>query len=480
MRKPQRQNSPKQGRRGAQGRRRAAGGSKRPAPQARIENGPILPLTLERLAWGGDAIARHEDGRIVFVEGGFPGDQVRAQLVEDGKRFCRATLVETTASDISLQRACPTADSCGGCRFQGVPYAQELQWKIDALKDMLQRLSRETQWPEISVVPAPLVEAYRERVRLRVDDAGQTGYLARNSRDFVPALRCDVIHPALEAARPWAGNIAAGLPRVHSLRMEWDRVRAQVVVEIPCDSDSWDDVRRALVQRLAQQEIPALTYDDAPVQLSVTIRHQYRWEALLGDGHIQRWFGGARVDQRSGNFSQANAKLNETLRERVADWVAEGWNRSNGTQRVIDLYAGAGNLSFALAARQARVVAIDHASEAIEAGENALLEPRIRRVANWVTADLSRGPYDALNEHLERVDAIVLDPPRGGVAAEFIEVLGRSDARKIVYVSCDPSALARDISRLHGFGWRVTRVEAWDMFPRTAHVEVLAELSRNW
>lgn len=484
MAKPTRQGSskqgPKGGRGGHRGRRPQGGDAARRNQQNRLEDGPVVELQLEKLAWGGDAIAHLDDGRVVFVDGGFPTQRVRAKLTEDGKRFCRASLEEIVESAIATAPSCPTGDRCGGCRFQGVSYEDELQWKLASLDDMLVRLSRETRWPEPTVVPASEPQHYRERVRLRVNEEGESGYLGRNSHAFVPAIRCDVLHPALEMFRDYAGRLCGGLLRVHSFRMEWDSSRRIVVVEVPCDNDSWNSVREALLERLGAEAPPALTWNDQPVGFSLTIRHQGRWEALIGDGMVHRWFGGARVEQKSGNFSQANARLNERMRERVASLVKDGWDARAGAQRVADFFAGAGNLSYAIAATHARVVAIDHASEAVESGEEAFLETSVRSVASWVTSDLHRGPFDALNEHFHHSDVLVLDPPRGGITAELVESVGRTSARKIIYVSCDPPALARDISRLHAFGWRVRSVEAWDMFPRTAHFEVLVDLYRNW
>lgn len=477
MRKPSRQGAGKKGRGGQQGRRR----SQDRVAKSHVVDGPVVELQLEKLAWGGDAIARLEDGRIVFVDGGFPTETVQAKITQDGKSFCRASLVEVVATEVPKGPVCPTADRCGGCRFQGVDYEEELRWKAASLRDMLYRLCREPRWPdEIEVVPSAQPQHYRERVRLRVDDEGQTGYHGRNSHEFVPAVRCDVLHPALELARAYAGRLTGGLLRVHTIRLEWDATRHRVVVEVPCDNDSWDPVREALLERLQGEAPPALEWNEKPIEWSVTLRHQGRWEAMYGEGTVQRWFGGALVEQRSGNFSQANAKLNERMRERVADLVKDGWDARAGAQRVADFFSGAGNLSYAIAARHARVVAIDHASEAIDAGEAAHLEPAVRGVASWVASDLARGPFDALREHLEYSDALVLDPPRGGVCAELLADIAQTSARKIVYVSCDPPALARDISRLYSAGWRVKHVEAWDMFPRTAHLEVIVELYRSW
>lgn len=471
MAKPTRRN-------GSGSHRSSASRGRRPqAPREPAAPLPVVELTLERLAWGGDAIARLEDGRIVFADAGFPGDRVRAQVTEDGKRFVRAHVEEILQSDAPTGPRCPTADRCGGCRFQGLDYKQELALKRDALEDMLKRIGREVEWPEVVVVASPLSEGYRERVRLRVNADGETGYLARGSHDFVPAVRCTVLHPALEAARPYAGHLAAGLLRVHSFRLEWDAVRRIVVMEVPCDSESWAVVRASLRERLAAMPPPVLTgVADKDVTISVTIRHQGRWEALAGDGEVHRRFGDALVEQRSGNFAQANGAMNAGMRERVAECVSEGWK--GRAQRVADFFGGAGNLSFAIAATGARVVSVDHASEAVDAGKDAKRGVGVRGVASWIAADLGRGPFDALAPLFDTCDALVLDPPRGGLDESFLGEVGRSNARKIVYVSCDPPALARDISRLLVNGWRVETLEAWDMFPRTPHVEVIASLCR--
>lgn len=462
---------------GGPNRSSAPRGQRPPAPREPSAPLPVVELTLDRLAWGGDAIARLEDGRIVFVDAGVPGDRVRAQLTEDGKRFVRAHVEEILHSDAPTAPRCPTADRCGGCRFQGLDYNQELALKRTALEDMLRRLARDVEWPEVDVVPSPISEGYRERVRLRVNDAGETGYHARGSNDFVAAVTCTVLHPALEAARQYAGFLTAGLLRVHSFRLEWDAIRRMVVLEVPCDAQSWTVVRAALRDRLAKLPPPVLNgVADQDVTFSVTIRNQGRWEAIAGDGEVHRRFGDALVEQRSGNFAQANGVLNAAMRERVADLTNEGYK--GRSQRVADFFGGAGNLSYALAATGARVVSVDHASEAVEAGKEAKRGVGVRSVASWISADLSMGPFDALKPLFESCDAIVLDPPRGGLAASFLAEVGDANARKMVYVSCDPPALARDISRLAVNGWRVKSVEAWDMFPRTPHVEVIASLYR--
>lgn len=443
-----------------------------------LEDAPRVELELKELAWGGDAISTLNDGRIVFVDGGFPGQRVEVALLNERNRFARGVVTNILESALEAGPACPTADRCGGCRFQGVDYEQELAWKTDALQNMLQRIGRDIEWPELTVVPDETSSHYRTRVRLRVDASGATGYLARGSHDFVPAIRCDVLHPALEALREYAGYLTADLQSVHSFRMEWDAVRHGVVVEIPCEPDTWKEVRLRVLERLEARAAPETTWDDKTTQFSVSLRHRGRWEALHGDAMIHRNYEPIIVKQKSGQFAQGNSRLNLQMRQRVADWVVEDWDRSRGTQYVVDLFSGAGNLSFAIAARGTRVVAIDHASDAIDEGEAANPAKGVARVARWVSTDLATAPYVPIEEHLFTADTFVLDPPRGGLEKTLLDELTRQRATSMVYVSCDPAAFARDAKRLAERGWSVEKLQAWDMFPRTGHLELLAKLTR--
>lgn len=443
----------------------------------RLDDAPRVELELKELAWGGDAISTLDDGRIVFVDGGFPGQRVEVALLNERKRFARGVVTNTLDNPLEAGPACPTADRCGGCRFQGVDYEQELAWKTEALQNMLQRIGRNIQWPELTVVADEDSSHYRTRVRLRVDASGATGYLARGSHEFVPAVRCDVLHPALEALREYAGYLTADQPSVHSFRMEWDSVRNRAVIEIPCEPDTWDSVSAAVLERLHARAVPETTWDDKAVQFSVSLRHRGRWEALHGDAMVHRNYEPVTVKQKSGQFAQGNTRLNIAMRQRVADWVVEDWDRSRGIQYVVDLFSGAGNLAFAIAARGTRVVAIDHASDAIDEGEAANPAKGVARVARWVSTDLAKAPFVPIEEHLFTADTFVLDPPRGGLEKTLLDELTQQRATSMVYVSCDPAAFARDVTRLAARGWRIEKLQAWDMFPRTAHLELLAKLT---
>lgn len=435
----------------------------------------MVDVVLDRVAWGGDAIGNLSDGRVIFVDSGFPGDQVRVRLTEDKKRFAKGSVVETTKAGAPTVSACPTSATCGGCRFQGMEYSHELELKASALDGMLRRVAKDVAWPELTVVPSSSPSGYRERVRLRVDVEGQTGYLGRGSHEFVPAIECWVLHPALEAARALAGRICKGLPRVHQIRLEWDDVRKVVVLEIPAEPETWRRIEDEVRARATGESLDIVFGDSKTATLAIAIRHQGRWTSVVGDAHVHRQFGEVVVVQRSGNFSQAHRVLNVGLRSRVAHWIREGFS-TNKRPKVIDLYGGAGNLSFAAADLNMDVVCVDHASEALEAGRQSDTNRRIR---DWIGLDLHAGPFEIIAPVLGAADALILDPPRGGISPEFVESLSQTSAKRAVHVSCDPPAFARDMSRLSAFGWRVERMEAWDMFPRTPHLELVALMVRE-
>lgn len=457
------------------------------ARDAARREAPVYRLRLDRIAWGGDAIAELPDGRVCFVSGGVPGDEVEVELTQDAKRFTRARLIRVISSSEERLNACPSADRCGGCRFQGYSYERELAWKTSALENMLQRIGRGIVWPELQTIAAPSVGGYRERVRVRVGPKGETGYLATASHAFVEATTCSILHPALEAARVIIGPWVAGLARVHQIRLEWDDVRRLVVVEVPADEGNWETLERVIRARLRERPLPALHYGEGmSAELALALRHRGRWVSLAGDAHVHRAFDRAQVVQRSGNFSQAHGVLNRRMRERVAELCDEGLridpaaaDEPSVRPSVLDLYAGAGNLSFALSARGLAVTAVDHASEALAAGEAASLTlPRQLQVEQWLGVDLHEGPFDSLTSARDTAQAWVLDPPRGGISASFLAWLCEGSARTAVYVSCDPAAFARDVGVLAQHGWQVEVLEAWDMFPRTAHLELVARLRK--
>lgn len=437
---------------------------------ARDEVGDEATVRVERIAHGGDAIARLPSGRTLFVDRGLPGDAVRVRVEQVRKRFARASCLEIVEPGSErVTPGCPVEATCGGCRFWAASYEAELRWKVEAMRQSVARLAREVAWPEPEVVRAPAVEGYRERARYRVDDEGRTGFLASGSRDLVATDRCAVVHPDIDEARAFLGPVLAGVPGVDDVFFELDHERAGVAALIAFRPDAWVAGLRAVRPRLERRKpMYGIT--------TVVATMGGRPNALIGDGSVlrRRPCGATEAVVRDpvGAFSQANPAINARLQQDVLDAVEPATGR-----RVVELFAGSGNFTFPLLGAGCDVLAYEGAARPVAAAERAWAEVRDDAPGNgrFVATDLRRPPQP---DPFAEAEVVVLDPPRVGMTAPLAEAVARSSASRVVYVACDAAALARDVGRLAAHGWRVLRWTAYDMMPRTAHLELLVVLER--
>jgi 23S rRNA (uracil1939-C5)-methyltransferase len=359
------------------------------------------------------------DGRVVFVPFTAPGDRVRVRVVESRARFARAGVEELLeAGPARVSPVCPAFGSCGGCAWQHLDYATQLEAKRSILVEALRRIGGIREPGPVRVVPSPSEYAYRGRARVRVE-AGRVGYLRRRSHALCAVSRCPVLVPPLEDR---LRELAAHPPAQDG---EW---------ELACGADG---VRAA---PLASERVPRSVLEVA----------------------------GRRIGVSSGVFAQSNALLLDALAALV-------WEAAGGGGVAVELYAGAGFLTAGLAQRFERVVAVE--------GDPAAVDD--------LRANLSGagpGRVEVLGESVERAlgrlaglrpDALVLDPPRSGLARGAASELAAVEAARIVYLSCDPATLARDLAEPCGRGYRLRGALGIDLFPQTPHLEALATLERE-
>lgn len=381
-----------------------------------------VELRIESLAAGGDGVAHLPDGRVVFVPFSAPGDRVRARVVESRARFARARIEELLeAGPTRTQPVCPAFGSCGGCTWQHVDYAAQLDAKRAILCDAIRRIGG-LGGPEVGpVLPSPVEYGYRGRTRVRVEK-GRVGYLRRRSHALCAVSRCPVLVPAL------------------------DRELHALATQPPDVEGEWE-----------------LAFGSGEVRVTPV--------GAPGRARVHLEAAGHRIGVSSGVFAQSNALLLDALVARVD---AATRPRESGSALAIELYAGAGLLTVALAKRFDRLVAV-------EGDPAAVADLR----ANLAQA--GQGRVDVRAEPVERAlpalaglgpDALVLDPPRSGLPRGSVDALVAVGARRIVYLSCDPATLARDLAAICAQGYRLRAVEGIDLFPQTAHVEALASLDR--
>lgn len=385
-----------------------------------LATGQLLEVTAERLCFGGAAIARH-DGMAVFVPFAAPGDRLRVEILEVDKRHARARIVEVLAPGPTRRAPrCRHFGTCGGCHFQHVDYAEQVRQKGEFVRDALVRTGG-FDWPEPVVVHAAGEWGYRSRTQLKVQHR-QLGFHRPGTNDLVEIEQCPVMHPELEQALPTLRAALAALPatqRVHQ-------------VEGACghDGSAW------------APDLPGVRKD--------LVEHR-----VLGFRYL--------VEPES--FFQGNHLLVDALVDHAV--------RDERGELAFDLYAGVGLFSLPLARGFARVVAVEDERRAA-----TLARVNVKQNGCDNVHFLRQTTEQFLRHNRERPDLVLIDPPRQG-ARPALQLLQELAPRRLVYVSCDPNTMARDLRSLVGAGYRIAQLQSFDMFPQTYHVESVAHLERT-
>ena len=424
----------------------------------------VGPLRVETLANGGPGIARH-CGRVIFIPGTVPGDLVVGRLVREKKRYAEAELVEIL--EPSAQRVvppCPVADECGGCQWQQMPYAAQLSWKERLFRESLIRQCQLSADVFLPIQPSPRQWGYRSRVQIKCHQAGDQfvcGFYRPKSRFVVAIETCPVIAPEL--------NDLLVEMRAALTPTEFANQVPQLDLAIGDDGR-----RRAVVHYLGQngRALCALLDPLARRLETALLIQQGRKDSLRsisGDPDLAIRVDQPPLDLRygAGGFAQINLAQNRLLVDAALEAA-----QLTGAERVLDLYCGMGNFSLPLARRAHRVIGVEDFAPSIAMARRNAASNRLANVEFHVCA-----AEDALRRFGgdPGFDLVLLDPPRSGAYA-LAKQLCATPVRRVVYISCDPQTLARDLQpMLHG-GYRLVSSQAFDMFPHTHHVESLTVL----
>ena len=374
-------------------------------------------LDIERAAHGGVCVAHAPDGRVVFVRHALPGEQVRVEVTEERSSYIRADAVEViAASPDRVLPPCPWAGPgrCGGCDWQHVSVDAQRRLKATVVAEQLERLAK-LNW-DVTVEPLPAApDGLHWRTRMRF---------------------------AVNAAG------RAGL-------RHW---RSHVIEPI---DDCLIAVPAARVPDLIAREWPA----GAEVTLDVSSTGERALAIGIRDETITEHAVGRDWLVPVGGFWQVHVGAADVLADAVLDFAAP-----RAGDGCLDLYSGVGLLAGALATRTVAVTAVESDARAVAAARRNLADRDVTVVRDRVDRFLHRSEAPA--------DVVVLDPPRKGAGREVVEGIAARDPRVVVYVACDPAALARDLATFADRGYRLTHLRAFDLFPMTAHVECVARLTR--
>ena len=388
-----------------------------------VEIGTRLRVRLE--GWGrlGEALARHEDVPI-FVFGGIDGEEVEAEIVRRHRRHLAARVVKVIeTSPHRVQPPCPHFGECTGCQWQHISAEHQRDLKRRAVIDALERIAGFKDAPVSDILPAPAAFSYRNHARFTVGPGGTLGYVNRESRRFVPVDRCMLMDDGINSTLDQLQGHCADTTQ---LSVRYGTGTGDVLVQ------------------------PALKNTEVPI--------------ATGQKHFREEMGGHVFRVGSPSFFQVNTPQAERMVEIVREEL-----QLTGDEVVADVYAGVGTFAALLAPYCMQVIAIEESAAAIE-------DARVN-CEGISNLELCQARAEDALAAMERCpDAIVLDPPRAGCHPSMVESLVRLQPKRIVYVSCDPATLARDLKALCAGGFELRRVQPIDMFPQTHHVECVATL----
>ncbi|MDQ1615155.1 MAG: hypothetical protein QOJ60_1094 [Actinomycetota bacterium] len=383
-----------------------------------VETGPV--------AHGGHVVARHE-GRVVFVRHALPGERVRVVVTEGhgGSRFFRGDAVEILqAAPGRVDAPCPWAGRCGGCDFQHVALPVQRELKATVVREQLARLAG-LEWDvEVEEVPgAPDGLGWRTRVRYTVDDGGRAGLHEHRSHLVVPVDRCRIAHPLVAAA--------------DVLDRTWEPGSS---VEVVASASTGERL---------------ILTDQGP-------------RGAAADRTLVEAAAGRRFRVSGSGFWQVHPGAAGALVTAVIDGL-----EPRAGESALDLYGGVGLFAAAIAER----VGAGGRVTLVEADRGAVSDA-VHNLAGLPGVRVEAGRVDRVLRalRLRRADLVVLDPPRAGAGRTVMEQITRIKARCIVYVACDPAALARDLAYAAEHGYRMAALRAFDLFPMTHHVECVATL----
>ena len=396
--------------------------------QISLQVGQRLTVDIEKIAHGGHFIARHEseNGKkaVIFVRHAIPGERVEIEITSTSANFIRADVVEViSASSDRVQAPCEYSnrDGCGGCDFQHISITRQRALKSEVIKEQFERIAKMDISVDVEEVGEPL--HWRTRVTATTDHNGALGFYSSRSHRVIPVKECLIAIPEIGIAAMSAQKLSPDVRIEIAYSSEGERM----VAEAPKSGDG----------KFRQNIGPAVLHE------------------RVGDQLLQ-------VSQRS--FWQGHKRAPEVLTDVVRNFahLQEG-------EHVLDLYGGVGLFT----AAYLKDVGATGSIHLVEGSKDATADAK-NNFAGQSNIEISTGDVAKIITRINRADVVILDPPREGAGKEVVQEITRLSPRSIIYVACDPAALARDTAYLREYGYQLEKIRAFDLFPMTHHIESVA------
>ncbi len=444
-----------------------------------VRNGEKLELTVDSQGSSGDGICRHE-GYTIFVPGGLPGDQVFAEVIKTTPRFGVTRIIERrVASPDRVEPPCPVFAQCGGCKLQDLKYEKQMAFKVEVVKDALKHIAG-LDSPSIRPIPAEQTYHYRNKGSFAVQKEGgflRMGFFKQGSHDVVSTEKCNILPAPINEAKEWIRELLIK----HHVSVYNERNHHGLFRELVIrHSAQTNQLLIGLVTtpgEFPEEFLTDLTAKDPRAGLNVcgivqNINSQ-KTNVILGKDTRVLW-GVGELNEKLGelnfrlsltSFFQVHPEQTIRLFDIIKEWT------KNISGRILDAYCGVGAISLWLGKSGLRVVGIEELPQAVD-------DARASATANGIdSCSFTQGKVE---EHIRKfkgqdIETVILDPPRKGCAEKVLQAVAEISPQRVIYVSCNPSTLARDLARLEGY--RIDDIAVIDLFPQTQHVETAVLLN---
>jgi len=407
-----------------------------------------LIVNIEKMVFGGDGLAHLPDGRAVFVPFVLPGETVRIQMIEDKPRFARGNLLEIiVTSPKRIKPQCKHFGNCGGCHYQHIPYDEQLNIKMEVLRDQLMHIGKLGDLKVDDIIPSPDQWHYRNHLQFHVSGQGSLCFTGTNGRNLVAIEECHLPQPGINDTWP-------------QIKLE----PGSGIERLAIRQDSRDEIM--LLFEGKEYSIPDFELD---MPISATYLSPEGLTLNLAGEDAQLFLSGIhelRVSPES--FFQVNNAQADAMVEYVRSLIGIVKEK----RLFLELFSGVGLFSVILAKEADKLVAFESSPSACY--------DFVANLDCFDNIDLYEGLVEEILPGLElSPDLVLLDPPRAGLEKAARMALANLGCPQVIYVSCDPATLARDLAYLCNAGYEVRSMQPFDMFPQTYHVECICHLVRK-
>lgn len=449
-----------------------------------LHRGDPLQVSIETATIDGSGVAR-VDGQVVFVPGALPGERCSVRIAHVGRSAVFAQLLSVlTPSVHRVEPDCPYFPRCGGCALRHMDYEQELALKQTHVQSCLTRIGGQT----ISALPitgAAQTDDYRNKVQFPVqeqDGRPVAGFFSGKTHRVIPVRHCRIQPDCADAIR---GAVLAWMEQYHiraydeqthtgyirHIYIRFGAESGQILVCIVANCAQLPKKKQLVAALLAAEPgITTIVFSPNTKKGNTVLGTEFH--PLYGDGTITDTLCGLQFRLSAPAFYQVNHAQAERLYEKAVQLAG-----LTGNETVLDLYCGTGTITLCLARHAKKAIGVEIVPQAIEDAKFNAAQNGMEN-AEFFCMDAGQAAK-MLADRRTRPNVIVVDPPRKGVSADVIEAIGTMAPQRVVYVSCDPATLARDLKLLTAAGYTLQTAEAFDLFPRCAHVETVVLLSRK-